>query len=173
MSQSFRPPPDQASTTLDLRHDQPQDRLLLTLHQRGQPRQWWLTRVLTLRWVSAWLEQLQAVPLPEVPLSFLPTAKARDLAQEHALSLEFEGPKAAPQAGSGSTAQSAALCEEVKMELSPLECRLELHADQHAALITLTRRDAHCLLEMLALVARQAGWLDAPDWPAWLGRAQT
>jgi hypothetical protein len=63
-----------------------EDQMRLSL--RGQV-DWLVTRSLLLKLLPTLIEKLQIIDLPSVGIPLGP----RDLSQEHALSLEFDGPK--------------------------------------------------------------------------------
>lgn len=157
---------------LDTGYHPAQDRLWLGLRGAGQPTHWWVPRRLLLAWVQAWLQQLHAVELPPVAGLNLP----RDLAVEHRLSLEFDGPAPAPPGVAAPAAVQESphekLLHEVRLTVLPTGCVLVLRADGLEQTLELTRRESHALLDMLAARARAAGWLDAPAWPDWLGAGQ-
>lgn len=145
----------------------------MSLRSVPPPVDWWLTRRMLLAWVSAWLAQLQAVDLPPVAGLSL----ARDLGTEHRLSLEFDGPVTTPPEPESepdphnSKPPKTWLLHEVTITVQPTGCVVLLKAkNQEMALqLDLTRKEAHAVLEMLALKARNVGWLEKPLWPDWLG----
>lgn len=91
----------------------------------------------------------------------------RNLSQEHALSLEFDGPSLNPEIAN--PAQVVLLATEVSLSVSELECVFVLKAGKASSQLKLTRKEAHAFLEMLARKAKDAGWLKLPQWPEWLG----
>lgn len=155
------------STQVDLAYLTSEDRLILTVIKNSiNHSHWWLTRRITCALVFAWVEKLEAIGLPEIALQQLKT-KNRNLSQEHALSLEFDGPqskKTHPE-----YLQSSMLISEITISVSPVDCTLTLKAESSATKLTLTRKETHSFLEMIASKSKQAGWLDLPNWPIWLG----
>ena len=153
------------STSVDLSHCPLQDRLRLSFRQPAGRVDWWITRRLLLRWVGAWVARLEAVNLPVVPCLSL----ARNLSQEHALAIEFDGPKP----GRPNTAAPARelLLQAVNIRVQPSATVLVLRATGFSQTLELTRQESHALLEMLAHHARSSGWLALPTWPDWLGSA--
>ena len=147
---------------LDLTYLVPEDRMRLSL--RGQA-DWLITRSLLLKLLPAWVEKLQSIDLPSVGIPLGP----RDLGQEHALSLEFDGPKSTHF--KPTQAHSDALLFEIKLTVDALGAKLHLleQGQGRESQLTLTRKESHTLLEMLAQKARLVGWLDAVQLPPWLG----
>ena len=80
---------------LDLLYLPHEDRMRLSL--RGKV-DWLITRSLLLRLVAVWIEQLQKIDLPNAGIAL----GQRDVRQEHARSLEFDGPQASSKALSAS-----------------------------------------------------------------------
>jgi hypothetical protein len=145
---------------LDLTYLAQEDRMRLSL--RGQA-DWLITRSLLLKLLSAWVLKLQSIDLPTVGIPLGP----RDLRQEHALSLEFDGPQTThfkPTQASTDT-----LLFEIKLTVDALGAKLHLLGQGRESLLTLTRKESHTLLEMLAQKARAVGWLEAVQLPPWLG----
>ena len=145
---------------LDLTYLRQEDRLRLSL--RGQA-DWLVTRSLLLKLLPAWVEKLQKIDLPSVGIPLGP----RDLGQEHALSLEFDGPKSTnfqPAQVSDDT-----LLIEIKLTVDALGAKLNLIGHGRESQLALTRKESHTLLEMLAQKARLVGWLDTAPLPHWLG----
>lgn len=145
---------------LDLTYLAPEDCLRLSL--RGQA-DWLVTRSLLLKLLPAWVDKLQCIDLPPVGIPLGP----RDLGQEHALSLEFDGPQSTnfqPAQASNDT-----LLIEIKLTVDALGAKLHLIGQGRESQMALTRKESHTLLEMLAQKARAVGWLDAVQLPPWLG----
>ena len=145
---------------LDLTYLAPEDRMRLSL--RGQA-DWLVTRSLLLKLLPAWVDKLQSIDLPSVGVPMGP----RDLGQEHALSLEFDGPQSTnfqPAKASNDT-----LLIEIKLTVDALGAKLHLIGQSKESKLSLTRKESHTLLEMLAQKARAVGWLDAVRLPHWLG----
>ena len=91
----------------------------------------------------------------------------RDIGQEHALSLEFDGPttsqkKAEPEV-------KARLLQEVTLTVDSVGAKLVMRGEGVETSLTLTRKESHLVLEMLANKARAVNWLDEVKWPSWLG----
>ena len=145
---------------LDLTYLAPEDRMRLSL--RGQA-DWLVTRSLLLKLLPAWVDKLQSIDLPSVGVPMGP----RDLGQEHALSLEFDGPQSTnfqPAKASNDT-----LLIEIKLTVDALGAKLHLIGQSKESKLSLTRKESHTLLEMLEQKARAVGWLDAVRLPHWLG----
>ena len=145
---------------LDLTYLRQEDRLRLSL--RGQA-DWLVTRSLLLKLLPAWVEKLQRIDLPSVGIPLGP----RDLGQEHALSLEFDGPK--PTNFQPDQATDDTLLIEIKLTVDALGAKLHLIGQGRESQLALTRKESHTLLEMLAQKARLVGWLDTAPLPHWLG----
>jgi hypothetical protein len=147
---------------LDLSYLSQEDRMRLSL--RGQA-DWLVTRSLLLKLLPVWVEKLEAIELPSVGIPLGP----RDLRQEHALSLEFDGPQTTNPPPTQT--YTDVLLIEVKLTIDPLGATLHLLGQGRETSFTLTRKESHTFLEMLAKKARQAGWLDSVQLPEWLGTA--
>ena len=147
---------------IDLSYVHEQDRLRLSLQGNAH---WLITRSLLLKLVPAWLEKLHSVDLPNVgfPLG------DRDIGQEHALSLEFDGPTASRQKSLPKL--NARLVHEITLTVEPTGVRLVMRGEGAETNLTLTRKESHLVLEMLAKKAREAQWLSEVAWPSWLGAA--
>ena len=145
---------------LDLTYLKQEDRMRLSL--RGQS-DWLVTRSLLLKLLPVWVEKLQSIDLPSVGIPLGP----RDLGQEHALSLEFDGPKSTnfQQAQTGDDT----LLIEIKLTVDVLGAKLHLIGQGRESQLALTRKESHTFLEMLAQKARVVGWLDTAQLPHWLG----
>ena len=145
---------------LDLAYLPQEDRLRLSL--RGQVN-WLVTRSLLLKLLPAWVEKLQSIDLPSVDIPLGP----RDLGQEHALSLEFDGPQ--PTDTKPTQVSADILLFEIKLTVNALGSKLHLIGEGRESQLDLTRKESHTLLEMLAQKARVVGWQDAVQLPYWLG----
>ena len=147
---------------IDLSYIPEQDRLRLSLQGNAHRL---ITRSLLLKLVPAWLEKLHSVGLPNVgfPLG------DRDIGQEHALSLEFDGPTASRQKSLPEL--NARLVHEITLTVDPTGVRLVMRGEGAETNLTLTRKESHLVLEMLAKKAREAQWLSEVAWPSWLGAA--
>ena len=145
---------------IDLNYIAAEDRMCLSIRGQGG---WLITRSLLLKLVAAWLEKLQSIDLPPVGFSL----GDRDICQEHALSLEFDAPitsqlKKEPEA-------QTRLIQEVTLSVDAVGAKLILRGDGAETSLTLTRKESHLVLEMLASKARAVNWLNEVQWPGWLG----
>lgn len=145
---------------LDLTYLAPEDRMRLSL--RGQIN-WLVTRSLLLKLLPAWVDKLQSIDLPSVGIPLGP----RDLGQEHALSMEFDGPQTTNY--KPTQANDDVLLFEIKLTVDALGAKLHLIGQGKESQLALTRKESHTLLEMLAQKARAVGWLDSVQLPPWLG----
>ena len=155
---------------MDVTYHPDQDRIRLCLRTDQQSIDWWLTRRITLRLLQALLQQLERVPLPTLNQPWLPPAE-REMAQEHAMSLEFDALVADDPGRSTQPGQAGLLVDTATLNVSPTETRLELAAGKNNAKLSLTRMESHALVEALALMARKGQWLTGIDLPPWLGQA--
>ncbi len=154
---------------IDLAYDATEDRLRLSLRGSRPQTDWCLTRRLTLQLLKVWLGKLEEVPLPSLSAApWMANLGPRELSQEHALSMEFDGPRLNPQAPR--MAAAAFLVETLNLTVNSTECRLNLVAPQAITRLTLTRRESHAMLEALAKKARHGGWLSGVALPEWLGQ---
>ncbi len=149
---------------IDLTYLPVEDRMCLALEKQVG---WLITRSLLLKLVRAWLEKLQSVDLPQVGFSL----GDRDIGQEHALSLEFDGPTTTQK--KPETMVNNRLLQEVALTVESVGAKLVLRGDGVETNLVLTRKESHLVLEMLANKARSVGWLNEVDWPNWLGSTQT
>ena len=145
---------------LDLTYLAQEDRMRLSLRGHAD---WLITRSLLIKLIPAWVEKLHSIDLPSVGVPLGP----RDLGQEHALSLEFDGPRTTKF--KPTQANSDALLFEIKLTVDALGAKMHLIGQGKESQLTLTRKESHTLLEMLAQKARAVGWLDAVQLPPWLG----
>ena len=145
---------------LDLTYIAQEDRMRLSVRSQLN---WMVTRNLLLKLLPAWLEKLQGIDLPSVGIPMGP----RDLGEEHALSLEFDGPQAANLSSTQVSADT--LLFEIKLTVDALGAKLHLMGQGREGQLVLTRKESHALLEMLAQKARFVGWLDSVKLPHWLG----
>jgi len=145
---------------LDLSYLPQEDRMRLSL--RGQA-DWLVTRSLLTKLLPVWVERLESIELPNVGIPL----GQRDLSQEHALSLEFDGPKTTRLPPTQS--YSDVLLLEVKLTIDPLGATLHFLGHGRETTFSLTRKESHTFLEMMTKKARLAGWLDSVQLPAWLG----
>ena len=152
--------PDGTAMELDLTYLKQEDRMRLSL--RGQA-DWLVTRSLLLKLIPVWVEKLHSIDLPSIGIPLGP----RDLGQEHALSLEFDGPKSTKF--KPTQANYDTLLIEIKLTVDALGGNLHLIGHNRESQLALTRKESHNLLEMLAQKARVVGWLDTVQLPHWLG----
>jgi len=155
---------------LDLVYLPEQDRMRFSVREQAD---WLITRSLLLQLLGAWLQKLGAIDLPavNVPLG------QRDIALEHALSMEFDGPHQAAQ--TSPVAPSSQLLHEVSITVDAAGTQLVLKgevqvegkgkAERVVTSLQLTRMQSHMVLEMLAKKSRAAQWLAAYTLPEWLG----
>lgn len=156
---------------MDVTYHPDQDRIRLCLRTDQQSIDWWLTRRITLRLLQALLQQLERVPLPTLNQPWLPRPAEREMAQEHAMSLEFDALVADDPGRSTQPGQTGLLVDTASLTVSPTDTRLELVAGKNNAKLNLTRMESHALVEALALMARKGQWLTSIDLPPWLGQA--
>ena len=133
----------------------------MCLSLRGQGG-WLITRSLLLKLVAAWIEKLQSIDLPQVGFSL----GDRDISQEHALSLEFDAPTKSEQ--EPPLEMKINLLQEVTLSVASIGVLLVMRGGGLETRLSLTRKESHLLLEMLASKARAAKWLDEVQWPSWL-----
>jgi hypothetical protein len=145
---------------LDLSYNPEEDRMKFSLRGNAD---WLLTRSLLLKFVSAWVQKLEGIELPNVSIPLGP----RDLALEHSLSLEFDGPQKSDYKPEHST--HTKLLSEITLTVDSFGTSLSLKGEGLETKLSLTRKESHTLLEMLAQKARAVGWLDAVQLPPWLG----
>jgi hypothetical protein len=145
---------------VDLTYLPTEDRMLLAL---GEQSGWLITRGLLFKLVSAWVDKLQKVELPDVGFSL----GDRDIGQEHALSLEFDGPTTSHQ--KAPLELKARLVHEITLTVEPTGVKLVMRGEGAETNLVLTRKESHLVLEMLAKKAREAQWLSEVVWPSWLG----
>ena len=139
-----------------------QDRLRLSLQGNAH---WLITRSMLLKLVPAWLEKLHSVDLPNVGFSL----GDRNIGQEHALSLEYDGPTTSQQ--NPPQELNARLVHEITLTVEPTGVKLVMRGECAETNLVLTRKESHLVLEMLAKKAREAQWLSEVVWPSWLGVA--
>ena len=149
---------------IDLSYLPEEDRLCLSLQGQGG---WLITRSLLIKVVNAWIDRLQKVDLPVVGFSL----GNRDIGQEHALSLEFDGPTTTQK--NPEKQVTSRLLQEVTLTVDSVGAILVLRGDGVEANLTLTRKESHLVLEMLANKAKAVNWFGEVVLPSWLGSAQT
>jgi hypothetical protein len=145
---------------IDLTYIPVEDRMQLSLRDHSD---WLITRSLLIKIVAAWIEKIEAIDLPNIGVPM----GQRDVMQEHSLSLEFDGPT--NTAKPNEITANADLLIEVTLTVDALSTLLVLKSPSKETNLTLTRKESHVVLEMLAQKARVAGWLDPVNWPHWLG----
>ncbi len=154
------------SLQLDLAYIAEEDRVLITFFKDRDRVDWWLTRRMGIALVNAWIEKLEVIGFPQIAVAQLQKSD-RNLPLEHELSLEFDGPKLKKVKTYPS--QNTALIQEVFISVSLVDCVLLFKAIGKSTQLSLTRKESHAFLEMIASKAREANWVDIPDWPNWLG----
>jgi hypothetical protein len=145
---------------LNLNYIAAEDRMCLSIWGHGA---WLITRNLLLKLVAAWLEKLQSIDLPSVGFSL----GNRDIGQEHALSLEFDTPTTSLL--KQESEEQTRLVQEVTLSVDSVGAKLIIRGDGAETSLTLTRKESHLVLEMLASKARAVNWLNEVQWPSWLG----
>ncbi len=63
----------------------------------------------------------------------------------------------------------ARLVHEITLTVEPTGVKLVMRGEGAETNLTLTRKESHLVLEMLAKKAREAQWLSEVVWPSWLG----
>ena len=149
---------------IDLSYLPVQDRHCLSLRDQAA---WLITRSLLLKLIPALVEKLQSVDLPAVGFSL----GNRDIEQEHALSLEFDGPTASQQIPTSEV--KPLLLQEITLSVDAVGTKFVLRGDGVETSMILTRKESHLVLEMLANKAKAVNWLGEVVLPSWLGSAQT
>jgi hypothetical protein len=145
---------------IDLSYLPAEDRMLLSL---GEQCGWLITRSLLIRLVNAWIDKIKRVELPDIGFSL----GARDIGKEHALSLEFDAPTTTQK--KIDTKVKNRLVLEATLTVDSVGAKLILRGGGVETNLTLTRKESHLVLEMLANKARIVGWLKEVVWPNWLG----
>jgi hypothetical protein len=145
---------------LDLAYLPAEDRMRFSVRSQAD---WLITRRLLLKLLDAWLQKLQTIDLPavNVPLG------QRDIALEHALSLEFDGPHTTQQGPQ--VTPEAKLLEEVSITVDKVGTQMVMRGAGVMTTLSLTRMQSHMVIEMLAKKARDVQWVDAHQLPHWLG----
>lgn len=146
---------------LDLSYLPDEDRMRLSLRGHAD---WLITRRMLIRLVSAWVQKLEEVDLPEVGFSL----GKRDVGMEHELSLEFDAPQATSYRPAVQT--EGILLSEVTMTVDQTSTQVVFKGDGKQSSMTLTRKESHMVLELLASKARAVNWVDESTWPQWLGQ---
>jgi len=165
---------------IQLHYDASQDRIRLTLPRDGSDYSWWLTRRLSLKMLPGFVGRLTAVPLPPAPKSsWAPSPTALNIAQQHSLLMEYDGPRSEPAgrghddasviAAAGDTDPMTRLVIAAHLKLRPDGCSLRLQATEGELSLNLNRQQLHSFLEALAKLCRTARWTEATVLPDWLG----
>ena len=149
---------------MDLTYLFVEDRLAFTIRSLYTQSRWSLTRRMTLALLNAWVEKLESVDLPPVYVKGLNNTP-RNLKQEPALSLEFDGPQISN--ASLKSLDSSCLAKEVTLRVTNTDSTFTLKSENQFSEIQLTRKESHALLEMLAIKAKQVNWLCSPKLPNW------
>lgn len=145
---------------IDLSYLPEEDRLCISLQEQVG---WLITRSLLIKLVNAWVNKLQQVDLPDVGFSL----GNRDIGQEHALSLEFDGPTTTQK--KPDVQVKSRLLKEVTLTVDSIGAKLVLRGEGVETNLSLTRKESHLVLEMLANKAKAVNWLSEVTWPSWLG----
>lgn len=145
---------------LDLTYLPDEDRMQLSVQSHTN---WLMTRSLILKLVTAWMNKIQSIDLPNIGIPL----GQRDIGLEHALSLEFDGPQ--KMQTRAFKADETILLEEITLSIDALGTKIVLRGQERESTINLTRKESHIFLEMLAQKVRQVTWLDTVNWPDWLG----
>ena len=141
-----------------------EDRLQFSMRGKAD---WLLTRSLLLKLVQAWLIKLETIDLPEVAI---PLGK-RNIGQEHSLSLEFDAPQTMEH--QPSILHEAILIHEISLTVEATGTLVVLKGQGLQTRFSLTRKESHLVLELLAKKARSVNWIEAVGWPQWLGTQAT
>jgi hypothetical protein len=149
---------------IDLSYLLAEDRMHLSVAEQSG---WLITRSLLIKLVNAWVDKHQKVDLPDVGFSL----GNRDIGQEHALSLEFDGPTTSQK--KPPTQVKSRLLQEVTLTVDSVGAKLVLRGEELETNLTLTRKESHLVLEMLANKAKVVGWLHKVAWPDWLGSLES
>lgn len=86
------------------------------------------------------------------------------------MSLEFDAPTTSKQKAESEI--KAKLLQEVTLSVDAMGAKLLLRGQGVETSLTLTRKESHLVLEMLASKARGVKWLDEVQWPSWLGAVE-
>ena len=149
---------------IDLAYLPTEDRMRLSLRGHAD---WFITRSLLIKLVSAWVEKLEGIDLPDVGIPL----GQRDVGQEHAMSLEFDGPTTTQQ--KLEPTQDVKLLHEVTLTGDSLGAKLVFRGQGKESTLQLTRKESHMVLEMFSNNARSVSWLEEVSWPNWLGSKNT
>ena len=133
---------------LDLTYLAQEDRMRLSL--RGQA-DWLVTRSLLLKLLPAWVAKLQGIDLPAIGIPLGP----RDLGQEHALSLEFDGPQ--PSNFKPTQASTDVLLFEIKLTVDALGAKLHLVGQGRESQLAFYRKHHPAWAPLLAWWLRRRG----------------
>ncbi len=147
---------------LDLSYMAEEDRMFLSISEKVG---WLLTRSMLIKLVKAWTDRLEVISLPSVPIPL----GARNIRQEHELSIEFDKPKINFQ--QPTLRLEAVLVQEVKLTVEPMSTQIQFKGELHQICLFLTRKESHMVLELLASKARVINWVDEIILPEWLGKS--
>jgi hypothetical protein len=117
---------------IDLSYLPAEDRMQLSLAEQSG---WLITRSLLIKLVDAWVDKLQKIDLPDVGFSL----GNRDIGQEHALSLEFDGPTTSLK--KTETQVKSKLLQEVNLTVDSVGAKLVLRGEGVETKLTLTRKE--------------------------------
>ena len=151
---------------IDLTFIDIEDRMQLTITSELKANSWWLSRRLLLRLLNVWTEKLEQIALPDIPGIF--DAAHRNMADEHNLALEFDGPK--PKSNPTRSDRQGELLTAIDLTVSSIQTRLTLRGANKEMTLSLSRRETHAFIEMLFLKSKSAGWLKTVKYPTWLDK---
>jgi hypothetical protein len=87
------------------------------------------------------------------------------------LSLEFDTPTTSQQIPEPEA--KVRLLQEVTLTVEAIGVKLIMRGEGVETSFSLTRKESHLVLEMLASKAMAAKWLDEVQWPSWLGTGES
>lgn len=151
---------------IDLTFVEIEDRMHITVTSELKGNSWWLSRRLLLRLLTVWTEKLEQIALPNIPGIF--DATHRNIASEHSLALEFDGPK--PKSSPTRGWSQADLLTAIDLTVSSIQTRLTFRGVRNEMTLSLSRRETHAFIEMLFLKSKSAGWLKTAQYPKWLDK---
>lgn len=151
---------------IDLTFVEVEDRMHLTVSSKLKVDSWWLSRRLLLRLLSVWTDKLEQVALPDIP-GILDTTH-RNIADEHNLALEFDGPKF--KCNQTNVSLQGELLTAVDLTVNSIQSQITLRGENKKMTFSLSRRETHAFIEMLFLKSKSAGWLKIVNYPIWLDK---
>ncbi len=151
---------------IDLTFVDIEDRMHLTFTSELRTNSWWLSRRLLLRLLNVWTEKLEQIALPDISGIFDPAH--RNMADEHNLALEFDGPQ--PKISPTRSGLQGELITTIDLTVSSIQTRLTLRGANKKMTLSLSRRETHAFIEMLFLKSKNAGWLKTVKYPIWLDK---